>query len=554
MRRAGLVAALGALAALGLLGAGDGVRVLDAFEDLSVWRAAPADGVALTLSAASRASGRALAMDFDFGGRGGYAAARRPIEVTFPENYEIAFDVRGRGSSNVLEIKFVDASGDNVWWIRRPDFTPPTEWTRLSFKRRHVRFAWGPLGQQEGGAPPLTRAAFLELVVAAAEGGAGRLEIDDLTLTALAPERPYTGPPSASAGASAPGHEATRALDGRAETAWRSGPAPHTRLDIDFGERRELGGLSLLWEPGRRARRFELRGSRDGKEWTRLSTISAGGGLRDELFLPETDVRFLRLDLQEPEGAQGFGLAEIEVRPLSAGESVNAFFLEAAKAAPRGAYPRGFSGEQVYWTVAGVDGDAEEVLVSEDGALEPGERSFSIEPFLWSEGKLWSWADVTSSQSLAEGHLPIPSVSWAGAPLTLEVTVVVEGAPGVATARARYRVTNASDRRRTGRLFLAVRPFLVNPPTQFLNVGGGAVAIRTIAGSPSSVDVDGRRTLRVETPAAAFGASPFEGGLLTEVLAQGRVPGPTRVDDAFGYASGALAWELDLPAGAGREI
>jgi hypothetical protein len=543
-----------AAAAFGLLlGAAEVRRPLEDFENISSWRAAPADGVALELSSVPGVAGNALRMDFDFGGRGGYAAARRPIELALPENYEISFSLRGRGGSNTMEIKFADASGENVWWIRRPDFTPPQDWTRLSFKKRHVRFAWGPLSQREGGSPELTRAAYLEFVVAAAEGGAGHLEIDELVLTPLPADRPYAGTPAAKAEVSEPGGDAARAVDGRDETSWRSGPAEAARLEVDFGERRELGGLTILWEPGRRARRYELSASTDGQEWTPLRAIEEGGGSRDELFLPETDARWLRLALAAPEGSRGFGIAEIRVRPLAAGESINAFLQEIARDLPRGAYPRGFSGEQVYWTVAGLDGDSEEVLVSEDGAIEPGERSFSIEPFLLTDGKLWSWADVRAAQSLEEGHLPIPTVAWGGAPLALEVTVVVDGAPGVAIARARYRVSNPSQDRRTGKLFLAIRPLLVNPPTQFLNVGGGAVRIEAISGSPTAVEVDGRR-IRVETPAAAFGAAPFEAGPLTEILARGDVPRSTRVEDSFGYASAALAWDVDLPPGSSREI
>ena len=69
-----------------------------------------------------------------------------------------------------------------------------------------------------------------------------------------------------------------------------------------------------------------------------------------------------------------------------------------AREAPRGAYPRGFSGEQTYWTIVGVDGDAEEALVSEDGAVEVGERGFTIEPFVHFDDKLWTWADVTAER------------------------------------------------------------------------------------------------------------------------------------------------------------
>ena len=62
-------------------------------------------------------------------------------------------------------------------------------------------------------------------------------------------------------------------------------------------------------------------------------------------------------------------------------ESPNAFFEAVAREAPRGTFPRAFSGEQSYWTVVGVSGDTESALLSEDGAVEPSQGSFSVEPF-----------------------------------------------------------------------------------------------------------------------------------------------------------------------------
>jgi hypothetical protein len=47
-----------------------------------------------------------------------------------------------------------------------------------------------------------------------------------------------------------------------------------------------------------------------------------------------------------------------------------------------GYFPRGFAGEQSYWTVIGVDGGAEKGLLSEDGVLEVGRAGVSIEPFI----------------------------------------------------------------------------------------------------------------------------------------------------------------------------
>ncbi len=52
----------------------------------------------------------------------------------------------------------------------------------------------------------------------------------------------------------------------------------------------------------------------------------------------------------------------------------------------------------------------------------------------------------------------------------------------------------------------------------------------------------------------AFGASAFAEGMITDYLAAGNLPCQARVRDPFGYASGALAFDLELPAGAHRAI
>ena len=95
---------------------------IDDFASVAAWKAAPSDGVALAVSTEKGESGGAMRLDFDFHGRGGWAAVRRPVTVELPENYEFTFRIKADAPPENLEFKLTDASGDNVWWAPRRDF------------------------------------------------------------------------------------------------------------------------------------------------------------------------------------------------------------------------------------------------------------------------------------------------------------------------------------------------------------------------------------------------------------------------------------------------
>ncbi|HKD12008.1 MAG TPA: discoidin domain-containing protein, partial [Thermoanaerobaculia bacterium] len=549
-RAAALLFIAAACALLGVSAAApESPEAIDDFESIAAWKAAPSAGVKLELSSAEGIHGRALRLDFDFAGRAGWAAARRSLDLDLPENYELSFAVRGAARANDLEIKLVDSSGENVWWSVRRDFEPPSSWSTVRIKKRHLTFAWGPAGGGE-----IRHAAAIELTVTARAGGSGWIAFDDLTLTPLPPPGPPAHPPILTASAAQPGFEAPRAMDGDPATAWETAGAGPAWIQIDFGERREFGGLTIEWEPRRFARRYQVAISEDGAAWTTARTVEDGNGGRDDLYLPESDARYVRLDLAPDPSSPGFAIREIVVQPLSFSESPNVFFEAIARGAPRGAYPRSFSGEQSYWTVVGVDGDTENALLSEDGAVERRKGSFSVEPFLLLDGKLATWADAEISHSLKEGDLPIPTVTWRLRAAKLAITALADGLAGRSSLRMRYRISNPQPQPLHGRLYLAIRPFLVDPPTQFLNGPGGATPIREIARDGTAVVVGGERVVFSQTRPSGFGAAPFDQGPITEFLARGGLPRAASVRDGFGYASAALAFDLEVPAGASQDV
>jgi len=140
--------------------------LLDAFESVKDWRATPSDGVSLQVSTDSGFRGRAMRLDFDFHGRGGYAVVHRTFNFTVPANYEFSFRIRGDAPANTLEFKLIDPSGDNVWWSNQPAFEFPRAWTEVVRKKRQIMFAWGPKGGGE-----LARVAAIEFSITAGTGG-----------------------------------------------------------------------------------------------------------------------------------------------------------------------------------------------------------------------------------------------------------------------------------------------------------------------------------------------------------------------------------------------
>ncbi|NTS66753.1 discoidin domain-containing protein [Sphingomonas sp. HHU CXW] len=528
---AGVIAALLASAAVV---APAPVRVLDRFDSVTAWKASASDGVTARVSA----DAGALRLDYDFARVSGYAVARRPLAIDWPANFALTLRVRGTANVNDLQIKFSDASGDNVWWVPYPNFRPSADWQTLRIRPRDVDFAWGPTADKA-----LRRTAAVEVVVVRdRDGGAGHVEVDDLQLQPLAPPTPPL-PPVASD---------PRALDRRRDTA-----ADLARpLVIDLGAVREIGGLTLHW--GKRyATRYHVDTSDDRRVWHTIRGVDQGDGGDDPLPLPGTETRYLRLTADKGAGSK-VELAEVEVMPRAWSVTPNATIAALAKTAPRGTYPRGFT-EQSYWTLVASDGGAVSGLIGEDGAIEVAKGAFSIEPFVIDGARTIGWADVRATQQLEDGYLPLPHVGWAGDGWTLDTALVADQA----TPRllARYRLTNTGASQRTLTLALAVRPFQVNPPAQFLSQQGGVSPIARIAWDGSAMAVtsapaiagDAAVTRRI-TPLArpdTVVARPFDQGALATPAA---ATGAPAVTDPALLASGTMRWTVTLAPGASADV
>ena len=397
-------------------------RTLDDFRHPELWHAEGTDDISTSLRPIADNHGSGLCLDFNFNGVSGGATLRRALPITFPANYALSFDLRGAMPANDLQVKLIDASGDNVWWYRREGFQPSATWQTISADKRDIESAWGPATDRT-----LRRTSTLEFTVYAGHGGKGELCVSNLRLTPL---------PLASA-----------------------------------------------------------------REFAAPASVSS-----------------------------------------------NALFLQQAQHAPRGTYPRGFSGEQSYWTLVGVDGGAaHSALISEDGAVEVGKGGWSIEPMLIDGRKLIDWANVKTTQSLQDGYLPIPTVHWQAGELGLATTLMADGTPASSSLLLQYIVHNDGAQPRSLTLALLLRPFQVNPPTQFLNTPGGISPIHDFAWDGHAVQVNhDLRVVPLQVP-SAFVASSQVTTALPEQLASDKAPRVSTLHDADGRAQGALVYHLIVP-------
>jgi hypothetical protein len=400
---------------------------------------------------------------------------------------------------------------------------------------------------------------------------------------------------------------------------WRSDDTTEQTITIDFGFEREFGGISLMWLPGLQASDYRIEFSEDGTSWHEQRHVTSGNGAIDHLRLSESETRFVRLRMSQGPGPR-FGLVSITIEPLEFGATANAFVESLARALPRGLFPRGFSGEQTYWTLVGADEGEESGLLGEDGAVEVAKGGFSITPFLigghpispsapvatgWYSPEctmfaamrgtpigttgVYEWAKVRIDQSLPAGYLPMPVVGWSYvhsldtidpcpqsaeselrqidsgvfhklastldvSPWHLAIDTFANANAGSSQLFASYTLTNVGDTAAEYRLLLAIQPFQVNPPVQFLTTPGGVSPIHELGFDGEAIRVDGKlRVWPVQTPTAFF-ATPFDNDMVAQRLTSYPWPNAQYVVDETGLASGALIYRVALAAHASKTI
>lgn len=524
--------------------------LLDNFNSLTGWHKIASEGVKMSIFKAHGVEGSALALRFNFTKGTGYAIAEKDFNLELPDNYRFTFWYRGKTPLNNFEFKLIDSAG-NVFWKKELNLEYPQKWTERAIRKKDISFAWGPSG---GGI--IKRVAKIQFVVSSGSGGSGTVYFDDLNLESLPPDSTHYPVPLITASDFAPDHFPQAAIDTSLYTYWQSsGRNGEKWLLLDCQSLREIGGITINWFGVKYARNYIVKLSNDGKRWKTAYVVKNGNGGIDNIYLPESVTRFIKLVFIKPNSGNAYAVANVRLRSADFASSLNSFFDSIATESSPGWYPKYFYGKQSYWTLLGIDGDSQSGLMNEQGQIEVRKSGFSLEPFLYVHDSLITWADVNSIQSLLEDYIPIPTVKWEKGPLELTITAFAIGPPDSSAIIERYSVKNRGHVKIDGKLFVAVRPFQVNPPWQFLNNPGGVSKITSINYQNGVVSVNGKNGSVVSlTSPTRFGASTFDHGEVIEYLSRGRLPNSKSAVDHFGCASGALEYRFSLEPGCQEEF
>lgn len=520
--------------------------IIDDFESIVGWNEFKADAVDININQDKGLNGKCVKFDYDFTKGTGYGGIQKFFAIDLPENFEFTFYLRAESPSNNFEIKFLDSTGQNVWWVNNRSYDFPKDWKKIKIKKRHIHFAWGPTSDQS-----LKRIDRIEFTIASVVGGKGTIWIDDLKFEPLPPETDVYPQPSISASSFVNDNIPDLMLDAIASSYWESDGVTDQNVFVDFKARREFGGLKIGWEKGLQAKSFNVLLSEDGNNWEKVYSVSSNKANVSFIRLPEAEAKFLKIDLLEGNSEQSFGIREIAFLDIKNSLTVNDFLLYVAGNSHWTDFPRYFYGVASYWTVVGVNNDVKEALVNEDGMVEVEKGKFSIEPVVRTK-VLYNWAIDQNNQSLEENYLPIPSITWdLTNGIDLKVKAFANGESNRNSALyLKYSLKNTSDKDdKVGEFYLIIRPFQVNPYYQFLNLEGGVGKINSIEEKNGKIYVNDKKVILPVTNFTAFGASAFDEGDIVEALWNKSIPQNKSVIDSTNLASGVLQYDFNLKPG-----
>lgn len=309
-------------------------------------------------------------------------------------------------------------------------------------------------------------------------------------LAFISPEQAPRLTASSTASSSSP----AAALDGKADTVWRA-VSTQAWLTLTFAQPELLSGLALHWAASNVT--FCCLHSTNNVDWHPLTPGQATAGMHSHITWPALTTAALRIVCATRTGAPA--LAEIELLTSSFAPSPVRRFTLFARTAPAGFFPLWLARQQEFWTIAGVPGHPEEVLLGETGVVEPRKNRPALLPVVAAGNRIVSYADLPRS-----AHDPgLPRVSWDTPSPLFSILLAAEGTATTAWARVRYCVWNREAASRKLYMAVFIRPIQLNPVWQH----GGFAPIYTAAwhraGSQMCLFINGELYLTCHTSSLA---------------------------------------------------
>lgn len=511
-------------------------QILEEFETLQGWKVIVSDGVTLNIVTDHGFTGNCVRLDFNFVAGAGYAAIQKRIPINLPDNYRFSFYMRADSPVNDFEFKLLD-SNENVWWNKKYNVEFPKDWHKNVIRKRNISFAWGTDNK------PLKKVDRIEFVVSAGKGGKGSIYIDNLVIESIN-SSDNSAPPVATASSFVKKLSPQNAIDENSQTFWQSDTGKNQWFLVDLKKISEYDGLIINWDDSY-VSDYQVLISDDGQNFNLVSHVQNGNGRKDYIYLGESEFRYLKLIINAGIDKY-YGIRSLEMIPIDANSSLNKFYERIASDSCDGYFPEYFSKKQTYWTlIAPPQGSAKKALINQHGAIEINKAGFSIEPFLSLNNHLITWNDVTTNQTLENGYLPIPSVTWQHKDIDLKITAYSACETQQQSLFSKYHVSNPTDREIQGKFFLTIRPFQVLPPSQWLNLVGGTTKIKNINFDGVKVSVDNTLILPLIQPDRFISAQSANGDI-TEYLNSSKASDGNNISDQAGLASAALEYNLKL--------
>jgi hypothetical protein len=488
-----------------------------------------------------RRSAKALELEYDFQGSGGFVVARLPMQLKLSERFHFSFDYSGSGPENQLEFKLADDAG-NCWRYLDATFRPGPAPRSLKLSQDSFAFAWGPAGF---GAP--RHISAIEIALVATSGGQGALCIDNLSLHDLGPA-PL---PKLRTSSQAP--------DWLPQDFWASKTVWHPLktdtkpwIELDFGEPHSIMGLYIQWQ-GKGA---DTSLTSDNNQPLSQGLRPANG--QSHFWLDQTRLCRLRIWLAQPAAIANIqwlpGIANTDTNSQPAVRLDLAQYVHwQASRCPKGWYPRHLLREQSYWTCLGTPEGQGSLLINEDGQIELDEADACLDALLFVDGQLLGWADADRQPSLDAEGLPLPEVALDYPALGLELRVRAQALHQQLIAD--YRLRNTSTKPQSGRLLLALRPFQLTPVWQAGHRHfGGLGRVFELDWNGTRLLINNRRPLvPVPAPEGCGVTSSLRNEVIDD-LALGQVPPAINCQDQLGWASAALSYSFELAPGAHLDI